>query len=90
MDTTKHFGKLRDELLNGEIFYTLKEAKILIESGGDITRRCGHIVLLGIGLRYQKSLRPAPTSNGYDQTELLYTNSRVDGLGGAHQSDPKL
>jgi transposase InsO family protein len=25
-------GKLRDELLNGEIFYTLKEAKVLIES----------------------------------------------------------
>jgi transposase InsO family protein len=24
-------GKFRDELLNGEIFYTLKEAKILIE-----------------------------------------------------------
>ena len=24
-------GKLRDELLNGEIFYTIKEAKILIE-----------------------------------------------------------
>lgn len=24
-------GKLRDELLNGEIFYTLKEDKILIE-----------------------------------------------------------
>ena len=24
-------GKLRDELLNGEIFYTLKEAHILIE-----------------------------------------------------------
>ena len=24
-------GKLRDELLNGEIFYTLKEAKILTE-----------------------------------------------------------
>ena len=24
-------GKLRDELLNGEIFYTLKEARILIE-----------------------------------------------------------
>ena len=23
-------GKLRDELLNGEIFYTLKEAKVLI------------------------------------------------------------
>jgi len=25
-------GKLRDELLNGEIFYTMKEAKVLIES----------------------------------------------------------
>jgi transposase InsO family protein len=25
-------GKLRDELLNGEIFYTLKEAKIVIET----------------------------------------------------------
>ncbi len=24
-------GRLRDELLNGEIFYTLKEAQILIE-----------------------------------------------------------
>ena len=24
-------GKMRDELLNGEIFYTLKEARILIE-----------------------------------------------------------
>ena len=24
-------GKLRDELLNGEIFYTLKEAQVLIE-----------------------------------------------------------
>ena len=24
-------GKLRDELLNGEIFYTLKEATIMIE-----------------------------------------------------------
>ena len=24
-------GKMRDELLNGEIFYTLKEAKVLIE-----------------------------------------------------------
>ena len=53
-------GKLRDELLNGEIFYTLKEAKILVESGGGITTRCGHIVLLGIGLRHQKSLRRCP------------------------------
>ncbi len=25
-------GRLRDELLNGEIFYTLKEAKVIVES----------------------------------------------------------
>jgi hypothetical protein len=31
--TDKSFNsKLRDELLNGEIFYTLKEAKIIIEN----------------------------------------------------------
>ena len=28
-------GKLRDELLNGEIFYTLTEAKVLIERWRD-------------------------------------------------------
>jgi len=27
----RYNGKLRDELLNGEIFYTLKEARILVE-----------------------------------------------------------
>ncbi len=33
MATAKSFnGKLRDELLNGEIFYTLNEAKIVIEA----------------------------------------------------------
>jgi putative transposase len=32
MATARAFnGKLSDELLNGEIFYTLKEAKIVIE-----------------------------------------------------------
>ena len=28
-------GKLRDELLNGEIFYTLREAKVFIEEWGE-------------------------------------------------------
>jgi transposase InsO family protein len=27
-------GKLRDELLNGELFYTLHEAQVLVERGG--------------------------------------------------------
>lgn len=38
-------GKLRDELLNGEIFTTLIEAKILIEEWGRSKIRCDHIVL---------------------------------------------
>ena len=33
MDTSESFNaRLRDELLNGEVFYTLKEAQIIIES----------------------------------------------------------
>ena len=34
-------SKLRDELLNGEIFYTLKEAQIVIEDGGSTTTPSG-------------------------------------------------
>jgi len=37
-------GKLRDELLNGELFYTLKEAKILVENGVWNTTCSDHIV----------------------------------------------
>ncbi len=38
-------GKLRDELLNGEIFYTLKEAKTLMKNGAWNTTRSGRTVL---------------------------------------------
>jgi len=40
-------SRLRDELLNGEILYTLKEAKIVIEAGAVITTPCG-LSLLGL------------------------------------------
>lgn len=46
-------GKLRDELLNGEIFYTLKEAQIVIENW----RRHYNTVRPHSSLRYQP---PAP------------------------------
>jgi hypothetical protein len=36
-------ARLRDELLNGEFFYTLKEAGIITEQCGDITTPSGHI-----------------------------------------------
>jgi transposase InsO family protein len=35
-------GKLRNELLNSEIFYTLREAQVLIE-----TKQAGHLAVLG-------------------------------------------
>ncbi len=34
MHCCRKVGKLRDECLNGEIFYSLKEAQIVIENGG--------------------------------------------------------
>ena len=46
-------SKLRDELLNGEIFYTLKEAKIIIEGW----RRHYNTIRPHSSLRYQP---PAP------------------------------
>ena len=44
-------GKLRDELLNGEIFYTLKEAKVLMERGGSTTTLCARTARWGTGHR---------------------------------------
>ena len=35
-------ARLRDELLNGEIFYSLREAQVAIESGGGITTPSVH------------------------------------------------
>ena len=40
-------ARLRDELLDGEIFYTLREAQIVIESWRRHYKPCGHMQLLG-------------------------------------------
>ena len=47
-------GKLRDELLNVEIFYTPKEAEVLIESCDSITTKSGHTVPWAIDHPHQK------------------------------------
>ena len=47
-------GKLRDELLNVEIFYTPREAEVLIESCDSITTKSGHIVHWAIDHPHQK------------------------------------
>ncbi len=51
-------GKLRDELLNGEIFYSLKEARIVIETCESTTTRNGRTHRLDIcRQRRQRSVR---------------------------------
>ncbi len=40
-------GKLRDELLNGEIFYTLTEAKVLVQRWRQLYNRVRHHSALG-------------------------------------------
>ena len=40
-------GKLRDELLNGELFYTLREAKGLLAQGQRVGEPCRRIGITG-------------------------------------------
>ena len=47
-------SKLRDELLNGEIFYSLKEAGSSLKAGGVITMQCGRIRRWTIGRQLQQ------------------------------------
>ncbi len=61
-------GKLRDELLNGEIFYTLKEAQILIEQW----RKLYNTIRPHSSLNYQP---PAPQAVMVNQTESAQGNN---------------
>ena len=61
-------GKLRDELLNGEIFYTLKEAQILIEQW----RNLYNTIRPHSSLNYQP---PAPQAMLVNHTESAQGNS---------------
>ncbi len=63
-------GKLRDELLNGEIFYTLKEAKVLIEHW----RKHYNTVRPHSAIGYRP---PAPEVNRQHRVDLAYA---IDGL----------
>ncbi len=50
-------GKLRNELLNGEIFYTLREAQVLIEQWASTTTESGPTVRSAIGHRRRRRPR---------------------------------
>ena len=63
-------GKLRDELLNGEIFYSFKEAKVLIEQW----RHHYNTVRPHSALGYQP---PAPEAVGHHRVDL---SCAMDGL----------
>lgn len=58
-------GKLRDELLNGEIFYTLKEAQILIERWGQEFNTVRPHSALGYRTPAPGAIRPIPRDPGY-------------------------
>ena len=47
-------ARLRDELLDGEIFYTLREAQIIIESCVVTTTPCGRMPRSVTGLRHRR------------------------------------
>ena len=51
-------GRLRDELLDGEIFYTLREAQIVIRVGGGITIPSGRMPRSATGLRPRRCSSP--------------------------------
>ena len=60
-------GKLRDELLNGELFYTLHEAQVLVERWRQrYNTRRPHSAL---GYRHRPQ-RPAPRTSAVGVTEL--------------------
>jgi len=58
-------GKLRDELLNGEIFYTLKEAQILIERWRQEYNTIRPHSALGYRPPAPEAIRPISRDPGY-------------------------
>ena len=76
-------GKLRDELLNGEIFYTLKEAQIVIENW----RQHYNTVRPHSSLGY---IPPAPQTILPRATGLLYPLPRSANLGDLNRRNSNL
>lgn len=76
-------GKLRDELLNGEIFYTLKEAQIVIESW----RQHYNTIRPHSSLGY---IPPAPETVLPYTAGLLYPSKRSANLGDLNRRNSNL
>ena len=84
-------GRMRDELLNGEVFYSLHEAQIIIERWRNITTPNNHIVHWGtVRLRQRPSSRwtigqsctnfqfgPLKRDCSVNQTLPLFYNKKV-------------
>ena len=68
-------GKLRDELLNGEIFYTLTEAKVLVERWRQLYNRVRPHSALGYRPPAPEAIEPMPP--GWTAPGLLDTRVRV-------------
>jgi hypothetical protein len=76
-------GKLRDEVLNGEIFYTLKEAQIVIERW----RRHYNTIRPHSSLGY---VPPAPESILPRSNGMFYASPRSTSLGDLNRRNSNL
>ena len=80
-DVESFNGKLRDELLNGEIFYTLREARVVIEQWREEYNRVRPRSSLGYRPPVPEAIAAGPPSaplraalqRGADAHELSYT-----------------
>jgi transposase InsO family protein len=87
-------ARLRDELLNGEIFYTLREAQIVTRAGGVTTIRLDRTSQSATGRRLRRCSCPLSPHGRLRQLDLLrrscsrwchaqrYTNIQVGPLSG--------
>ena len=73
-------SKLRDELLNGEIFYTLREAKVLIEWWRNHYNRLRPHSSLGYRPPAPKAILPGPIWPPYPVTRSARQPTLTAGL----------
>jgi len=70
-------GKLRDELLNGEIFYTLKEAKVLIEQWRNHYNTVRPHSSLGYRPPAPMTVLPAPQAPNYPDNASMQKGNQL-------------
>ena len=71
-------SKLCDELLNGEIFYTLQEAQVIIRAGDDIIPLSARTLCSAIDHPHRRSSCPRARLRSLDQLRQARSRWRLD------------